>query len=91
MTDLPIYVCLFLALLLAFVVGVQVGRRGRAPEEAGYFILNYDNPNKEFMTLKLEKDLPEIEELRYISFEVIVQGSPISDTENSPGKGDVKC
>lgn len=86
MTDYLPLIIFLLTVLLAFLIGYQVGVNRRQPEEAGYFILNYDNPNKEFMTLRLDKDLPEILDSSYISFEVIIQGNPNSDLENSPGE-----
>lgn len=72
-----------------FLLGCMVGyTRGwsRKINQIGSFIINYDDPTKELLGFKFEKDLPEIEKSRYISFEVIVEGSPDSNPENSQGE-----
>lgn len=72
-----------------FLFGCMVGYargRSRRLNRAGTFTINYDDPTKELLGFRFEKDLPEIEKLRYISFEVIVEGSPDSDPENSQGE-----
>lgn len=69
-----------------FLLGCMVGyARGRIRKinRVGVLTINYDDPTKELLGFKFEKDLPEIEKSRYISFEVIVEGSPDSDPENS--------
>lgn len=72
-----------------FLLGCMVGYargRSRRLNRAGTFTINYDDPTKELLGFRFEKDLPEIEKSRYISFEVIVEGSPDSDPENSQGE-----
>ena len=69
-------------LIAGFVMGYVRGRI-RKINRVGVFTINYDDPTKELLGFRFEKDLPEIEKSRYISFEVIVEGSPDSDPENS--------
>lgn len=72
-----------------FLLGCMVGyARGRSRKinRVGVLTINYDDPTKELLGFRFEKDLPEIEKSRCISFEVIVEGSPDSDPENSQGE-----
>lgn len=75
--------------VLAFITGVlfeQIRCRHSHPKQVGVLTINYDDPTKELLGFKFTKDLPEIEKSRYISFGVIVEGSPDSDPENSQGE-----
>lgn len=90
MSDILItYLTYFLTGLCVLIAGFVMGYvRGRIRKinRVGVFTINYDDPTKELLGFRFEKDLPEIEKSRYISFEVIVEGSPDSDPENSQGE-----
>lgn len=90
MSDLVLaYLTYFLTGLCVLIAGFVMGYiRGRIRKinRVGVLTINYDDPTKELLGFRFEKDLPEIEKSRYISFEVIVEGSPDSDLENSQGK-----
>jgi hypothetical protein len=90
MSDLMVtYLTYFLTGLCVLIVGFAMGYvRGRIRKinRVGVLTINYDDPTKELLGFRFEKDLPEIEKSRYISFEVIVEGSPDSDPENSQGE-----
>ena len=90
MSDILItYLTYFLTGLCVLIAGFVMGYvRGRIRKinRVGSFTINYDDPTKELLGFRFEKDLPEIEKSRYISFEVIVEGSPDSDPENSQGE-----
>ena len=86
MVTYPVYFLSGLCLLvLGFAMGYLRGRI-RKINRVGTFTINYDDPTKELLGFRFEKDLPEIEKSRYISFEVIVEGSPDSYPENSQGE-----
>ena len=86
MVTYPVYFLSGLCLLvLGFAMGYLRGRI-RKINRVGTFTINYDDPTKELLGFRFEKDLPEIEKSRYISFEVIVEGSPDSNPENSQGE-----
>lgn len=75
--------------VLAFFIGVlfdQMRCRHTRSTRVGVLTINYDDPTKELLGFRFEKDLPEIEKSRYISFEVIVEGSPDSNPKNSQGE-----
>ena len=79
--------------VLTFLIGFLVGRFFKRAHEAsdistpaGVFYINYDDPTKELMYMKLNIGLPEIEESDYILLKVDVQGSWDSDPKNSPGE-----
>ncbi len=79
----------FLYGCVTFIVGLIVGyvcSRIRKINRVGSLTINYDDPTKELLGFKFTKDLPVIEKSRYISFEVIVEGSPDSDSKNSQGE-----
>lgn len=71
--------------LLGCIIGYARGQ-SRKINRVGSFTINYDDPTKELLGFKFEKDLPEIEKSHYISFEVIVEGSSDSNPENSQGE-----
>jgi len=89
MSDLKTIICIGCIGLVIFIAGALFDRivyRSAHPIQVGSLTINYDDPTKELLGFKFEKDLPEIEKSRYISFEVIVEGSPDSDPENSQGE-----
>jgi len=78
--------------VLTFLIGFLVGRFFRKAHEssdistpAGVFYINYDDPTKDLIYMKLSIGLPEIEASDYIWLKVDVQGSADSDPKNSLG------
>lgn len=76
--------------IVSFAVGLLVGgviaslKIGEI--DAGRFVITYNDPEKNLVSIDLDVDLPDIEKSRYISFEVIVDGKDKKLTENSQGE-----
>lgn len=84
MTSINFTIAIFVG--VAFVVGILVGgviaslKIGEI--DAGRFVITYNDPEKNLVSIDLDVDLPDIEKSRYISFEVIVDGKDKSLPEN---------
>lgn len=84
MTSINFTIAIFVG--VAFVVGLLVGgviaslKIGEI--DAGRFVITYNDPEKNLVSIDLDVDLPDIEKSRYISFEVIVDGKDKSLPEN---------
>lgn len=84
MTSINFTIAIFVG--VAFVVGILVGgviaslKIGEI--DAGRFVITYNDPEKNLVSIDLDVDLPDIEKSRYISFEVIVDGKDKKLTEN---------
>ena len=55
------------------------------PMHVGSLVLNYDDPNKDFLGFVFTRDLDlsDIEKSEYVSFKVVVEGSPDSNPKFS--------
>lgn len=88
MTSINFTIAIFVG--VAFVVGILVGgviaslKIGEI--DAGRFVITYNDPEKNLVSIDLDVDLPDIEKSRYISFEVIVDGKDKKLTKNSHGE-----
>ena len=76
----------FAGVILIFIAGVIFDRvTAHRPMHVGSLVLNYDDPNKDFLGFVFTRDLDlsDIEKSAYVSFKVVVEGSPDSNPKFS--------
>ena len=81
--------CIGCAAILIFLAGVVFDRIvAHRPIHVGSLVLNYDDPNKDFLGFVFTRDLDlsDIESSEYVSFKVVVEGSPDSNPKFPQGE-----
>lgn len=83
---IPVYFYIGIALFIGLVLGLFIGSRVNKDHSTpvGSFIINYNDPEKDLLCMKLDEDLPVIESSKYISLRVVVEDTPSSNSEISP-------
>lgn len=84
MTSINFTIAIFVgvAFVVGFLVGGVIASLKIGEIDAGRFVITYNDPEKNLVSIDLDVDLPDIEKSRYISFEVIVDGKDKSLPEN---------
>lgn len=89
MIDIFDLLCIGLVGILAFIAGVIFDRIvAHLPIHVGSLVLNYDDPNKDFLGFVFTRDLDlsDIVNSEYVSFKVVVEGSPDSNPKFPQGE-----
>ena len=76
----------FVCMLVMFFLGFFLGRHYQDKKErkvSGSLIVNYDDPFKELLTLKLDIGLDKLECNNYILIKTIIEKDQNSDPKNS--------
>lgn len=90
----PVIACAclcFVCYMIGLFVGLWSAKKRDRVMHVGSLVINYDDPEKELLGFRFDKDLDEIERAPSISFDVIIEGSPDSDPDFSPDEISQEC
>lgn len=74
------------ALFIVFVIVISIVYKKRKTLSAGYFVVTYNDEEKDLITIDLSVDLPDIERADYLLLKVKIDKKPELNPKNPQGE-----
>lgn len=74
------------ALFIVFAIVISIVYKKRKTLSAGYFVVTYNDEEKDLITIDLSVDLPDIERADYLLLKVKIDKKPELTLKNSQGE-----
>ncbi len=74
------------ALFIVFAIVISIVYKKRKTLSAGYFIVTYNDEEKDLITIDLSVDLPDIERADYLLLKVKIDKKPELNPKNPQGE-----